>query len=43
LLAANQGLTETERNNWLNNWSSVTGQPTQFQITQTQGNQARGQ
>ena len=42
LLSANHGLTETERNNWLNNWMAITGQPIDNQIKLTQANQARG-
>jgi hypothetical protein len=42
LLAANHGLTETERNSWLNNWMVLTGQPIDNQIKLTQANQARG-
>ena len=39
LLAANEGLTETERSIFLQNWGVVTGQQN---ITVQQGNQARG-
>jgi len=42
LLSANHGLTETERNSWLNNWMVLTGQPVDNQIKLTQANQARG-
>lgn len=42
LLSAQQGLTITERNIFLNNWESLTGQMSQDSIKQTQGNQARG-
>lgn len=42
LLAAQQGLTETERNIFLNNWEALTGQPSQNAIRMQQGNQARG-
>lgn len=42
LLGAQQGLTETERNIFLNNWQAITGQFQQNMITQQQGNQARG-
>jgi hypothetical protein len=42
LLGAQQGLTETERNIFLNNWESVSGQQAQNAIKMQQGNQARG-
>lgn len=42
LLAANQGLTETQRNIFLNNWQQVTGQPVSSANRMTQGEQARG-
>ena len=42
LLGAQQGLTETERNIFLNNWEAVTGQQAQNAIRMQQGNQARG-
>jgi hypothetical protein len=42
LLGAQQGLTETERNIFLNNWESISGQQAQNVIKMQQGNQARG-
>lgn len=42
LLAANQGLSQTEVNIWLNNWQQVTGQPIAKDAKLTQGQQARG-
>lgn len=42
LLAANQGLSQTEVNIWLNNWQALTGQPMAKQATLSQGQQARG-
>lgn len=42
LLAANQGLSQTEINIWLNNWQQVTGQPIAKDGKLTQGQQARG-
>lgn len=42
LLGAQQGLTETERNIFLNNWEALSGQQAQNTIKMQQGNQARG-
>ncbi len=42
LLGAQQGLTETERNIFLNNWEAISGQQAQNVIKMQQGNQARG-
>jgi hypothetical protein len=42
LLGASEGLTETERNIFLNNWQAITGAPVAKMETQTQGVQARG-
>ena len=42
LLGANQGLTDTERNIFLNNWQFVTGNPISNQIQLQQGQEARG-
>ena len=42
LLGANQGLSDTERNVFLQNWQAVTGNPIEKQIQLQQGNQARG-
>ncbi len=42
LLGAQQGLTETERNIFLNNWEAISGQQAQNTIKMQQGNQARG-
>lgn len=41
LLGANQGLTDTERNIFLNNWFAQSGQAFSNQINLQQGNQAR--
>lgn len=42
LLGAQQGLTETERNIFLNNWEALSGQQNQNVVKMQQGNQARG-
>jgi hypothetical protein len=42
LLGANEGLTETQKNIFLNNWSAITGQPIFNQQDTNQGTQARG-
>lgn len=42
LLGANEGLTETQKNIFLNNWSAITGQAIFNQQDTTQGTQARG-
>jgi hypothetical protein len=42
LLGANQGLTDTELNIFLNNWQFVSGNPISNQIQLSQGNEARG-
>lgn len=42
LLAASEGLTETEINIFLNNWQNVTGQPVEKSNRIQQGTQARG-
>lgn len=42
LLGANQGLTETQINIFLNNWESITGQPVANMTRMQQGNAARG-
>lgn len=42
LLAANEGLTETEINIFLNNWQNITGQPLEKINRLQQGTQARG-
>jgi hypothetical protein len=41
MLGANEGLTETQKNIFLNNWSAVTGQPIYNQAATNQGFQAR--
>jgi hypothetical protein len=41
ILGANTGLTDTERNIFLNNWNQVTGQVQSMATAQTQGFQAR--
>lgn len=43
LLGASEGLTETQRNIFLQNWQSITGQPMSNQDRMQQGYQARGQ
>ena len=42
LLSANQGLTDTERNIWLNNWQAVTGQQVSDALKMQQGIQGKG-
>lgn len=42
LLGANEGLTETQRNIFLQNWNAITGQPISNQDDVQQGTQARG-
>ena len=42
LLAASQGLTQTEINIFLNNWQNVTGQPVEKMNMTQQGTQGRG-
>lgn len=42
LLGANQGLTQTQLNIFLNNWQAVTGQPIANQSAMQQGFQSRG-
>jgi len=42
LLATNTGLSETQRNIFLQNWYSITGQPQAEQIKVTQAAQAMG-
>lgn len=42
LLGAQQGLSETERNIFLNNWEAISGQQAQNAMKMQQGNQARG-
>jgi hypothetical protein len=42
LLGASEGLTETQRNIFLENWQALTGQPIGNQDQLQQGNQARG-
>lgn len=42
LLSSAEGLTETERNIFLNNWYGITGQPAASMERLQQGNQARG-
>ena len=42
-LAANQGLTEVDRNLFLNNWEAISGQPTSMAVRNQQGSAARGQ
>lgn len=41
LLGASEGLTETQRNIFLNNWQAVTGQPVSNSLAKNQGFQAR--
>ena len=41
LLATNEGLTETERNVFLNNWQQITGAPVGYANSQSQGFQGR--
>lgn len=41
LLGSNQGLTETQRNVFLNNWQAITGMPVANQIAMQQGFQSR--
>jgi menaquinone-dependent protoporphyrinogen IX oxidase len=41
ILGANTGLTDTERNIFLNNWQQVTGQVQSMINAQTQGFQSR--
>lgn len=43
LLGASEGLTETQRNIFLQNWQQITGQPMSNQDKMQQGYQARGQ
>jgi hypothetical protein len=43
LLAANQGLTEVERNVFLSQWSAISGQPMMMSQNIQQGTAARGQ
>lgn len=43
LLGANQGLSQTQLNIFLQAWQAITGQPQSSQIILQQGNQARGQ
>lgn len=42
LLGANQGLSQTQVNIFLQNWQAITGQPVSNSNTMTQGTQARG-
>lgn len=42
LLSASEGLTETEKNIFLNSWSAITGEPILNQNRMSQGQQARG-
>lgn len=42
LLSSSEGLTETEKNIFLGNWSYVTGEPVSNQSRMNQGDQARG-
>lgn len=42
ILGTSEGLTETERNIFLQNWEAITGQPLSNQMAKSQGFQARG-
>lgn len=42
LLGASQGLSDTERNIFLNNWMAITGQPVLNQMNMQQGSNVRG-